>query len=451
MSKMGKKILFSPVGGTDPIKYLRDGSMLHICRHYTPDIVYLYLSHEMMEYHRKDNRYADAIQRLGAFLKHTFEIRLIERDELVDVQQYDVFYQDFRSEIVKIENQMEDGDELLLNMASGTPAMKSALLVMATFAEYRFKPIQVSTPQKGMNTEHEDRNTYDNELNWELNEDNSEGSVNRCTEVKSLNLMKMIKAEIIKKHVMAYDYAAALTVASEIRDDFSEDAYAWIRIMDARVKLDHKTISRLTAGGKYDIYPVRGSDKQKVFEYALVLQMKIKKQEYADFIRGITPLAVDLLEDILWNRCKIKLDDCSFISKDNIRKWDRDKLKRNGLAVLLDNAYKSKGGFKYGPVYSGQIAKIIEHKCQDAKLIQKIDDLTYIEGKVRNVAAHEIVSVTNEWIQERTKRGSNAGKKADEIFEILKYLMEEAGINASKEHWQSYDKINETIVRELRL
>lgn len=27
---MGKRILFSPVGGTDPIKYLHDGSMLHI-------------------------------------------------------------------------------------------------------------------------------------------------------------------------------------------------------------------------------------------------------------------------------------------------------------------------------------------------------------------------------------------------------------------------------------
>ncbi len=91
---------------------------------------------------------------------------------MVDVQQYDVFYQDFSDEIIKIENTMETEDELLLNMASGTPAMKSALLVMATFAEYRFKPIQVSTPQKKMNAEYEDRKEYDNELNWELNEDN---------------------------------------------------------------------------------------------------------------------------------------------------------------------------------------------------------------------------------------------------------------------------------------
>lgn len=46
---MGKRILFSPVGGTDPIKYLHDGSMLHICRHYRPDEVVLYMSKEIME------------------------------------------------------------------------------------------------------------------------------------------------------------------------------------------------------------------------------------------------------------------------------------------------------------------------------------------------------------------------------------------------------------------
>lgn len=448
---MSRRILFSPIGGTDPIKYFWDGSMLHICRHYRPDIVYLYLSHEMLEYHKKDNRYIDAIERLGIHLKHNFEVHIIERDTLINVQQYDVFYEDFRKEIIKIENGMEEGDELLLNLASGTPAMKSALLVIATFAEYRFKPIQVSTPQKGMNTEHDDRKEYDNELQWELNQDNLEHAGNRCTEVESLNLMRIIKTEIIKKHVMAYDYAAALTVASEIREVISEDAYALIQIMDARVKADHKKISKLIAGKKYDIYPVKESDKQKAFEYALILQMKIKKQEYADFIRGITPLVVDLLEDILQNKCKIKLDDCCVETKDHVRKWDKNKLIHLGLAELLENEYKNKGGgFKYGPVYSSHIVKIIEHKCQDTRLLKKINEMIFVEGMVRNVAAHEIVSVTDEWIQERTKSGNESGKGVCEIFEILKYLMGEAGIKVRKEDWQSYERINEMILLNLR-
>ena len=44
---MSKRYLFSPVGNTDPIKYFSDGSMLHICRVYQPDIVYLYMSQEI--------------------------------------------------------------------------------------------------------------------------------------------------------------------------------------------------------------------------------------------------------------------------------------------------------------------------------------------------------------------------------------------------------------------
>ena len=70
------------------------------------------------------------------FLGHKFEVHLIERPELRNAHEYDVFYEDFREEIGKIEKGMEPGDELLLNMASGTPAMKSSLMVIATFAEY---------------------------------------------------------------------------------------------------------------------------------------------------------------------------------------------------------------------------------------------------------------------------------------------------------------------------
>lgn len=441
---MGRKILFSPVGGTDPIKYLRDGSMLHICRHYRPDVVYLYLSHEMMAYHKKDNRYIDAIDRLGSYLGHKFEVKLIERENLIDVQQYDVFYQDFREEIRKIEKEMNAQDELLLNMASGTPAMKSALLVIATFAEYRFQTIQVSTPQQKMNAEYEDREEYEKEVNWQLNEDNSETAPNRCTEVKCLNLMKMLKVEMIKKHIMAYDYTAALTVATEIKEDISEDAYRLIQIAAARVRLNRQRISVLMKERAYDIYPVREGDKQKLFEYALVLQIKIKKQEYADFIRGITPLIVDLLECILKNEGKIVLDDCCVVnSKEGNKKWDKTKLEQAGLMRMLDAEYKRQGGFKCGPVYSSQIAKIIEYKCKDAALIQKVDEMVYIESKVRNVAAHEIVSVTDEWFKKRT------GKNAREIFEIIKYLIGKSGINVKNEAWQSYDKLNESIILHL--
>jgi hypothetical protein len=63
----------------------------------------------MMEAHRKDNRYVASIEKLGDFLQHKFEIHIIARDNLINVQQYDVFYQDFREIIKEIESDMNKG------------------------------------------------------------------------------------------------------------------------------------------------------------------------------------------------------------------------------------------------------------------------------------------------------------------------------------------------------
>ena len=68
-----KKILFSPIGGTDPISNFRDGAMLHICRIYKPDIVYLYLSKEMCEFQEKDDIYRYCLEQLGKKLDKHFE------------------------------------------------------------------------------------------------------------------------------------------------------------------------------------------------------------------------------------------------------------------------------------------------------------------------------------------------------------------------------------------
>ena len=123
--------------------------------------------------------------------------------------------------------------------------MKSALLVMATLAEYRFLPIQVSTPKKESNLEHEERKEYDVVANWELNQDNEIGAENRCVEVRCINLMRLLKIDIIKKHLLSYDYSAALEVGKDIREDLSSRAFRWLEAAEA-VGRDDKLISAHT-------------------------------------------------------------------------------------------------------------------------------------------------------------------------------------------------------------
>lgn len=163
---MNKIFLFSPVGGTDPISSTncKDGSLLHICRVYKPDKVYLYMSYEMLEFQKEDNRYLYCLEQLSALQNRKMEYEIIERGRLKDVQKFDYFYEDFSTIIKGIIEEMDETDILLLNVSSGTPAMKSGLLVLTTLGEFPCKSIQVSTPEKGIN-EHTHRD-YDVMTLW---------------------------------------------------------------------------------------------------------------------------------------------------------------------------------------------------------------------------------------------------------------------------------------------
>lgn len=436
------RVLFSPIGGTDPIRYLYDGSMLHICRHYQPDKVILYLSSEMVEKHREDNRYVRTLNMLGDSIGHTFDIKVIENEELIDVQKYDVYYEIFRQEIKNISDNLSSGDELIVNMASGTPAMKSALLILATLSEYKFIPIQVNSPQKKMNSEIEDRNNYDVELNWELNQDNLPDSENRCEEVKCMNLIKLLKIDLIKKFIRKYDYSAAFELGKELKDDISVDAYNMLEIANNRLKLNYKEISKITSNNKYDIYPIKDAGNMKLFEYACVLEIKLKKEEYSDFIRGITPLIVDIFEQILKTKMNINVELLCDI-RNGVKIWNIGKLKNNDIFDILNNSYIKKGGIKEGPVYSHALAHIIRAKNNDNILKSKVDEIVNVEQNIRNLAAHQIVSVTDKWFVDKS------GKSPEEIMNIIRYLLVQAGVGVKKEDWDTYDVMNDKIVRYL--
>ena len=434
---MGKTYLFSPIGNTDPIKYFYDGSMLHICRYYKPDVVYLYLSSEMVKHHEKDNRYVRSIELLGEKLGHTFEIHVIKDEQMINVQQYDMFYHAFRSAIAEIEAQMEPEDDLIVNMASGTPAMKSALLVMATLAEYRFLPIQVSTPKRRSNLEHEEREDYDVETNWELDEDNQPGAEKRCEEVRCMHLVQLLKIDMIKKHLSSYDYRAALQVGRELQRELDKETYDWLEAADARAVLDWERMNRFLPKNNGILRPVKADNQNRVLlEYTLSLDLKVKRGEYADFIRAITPLGVDLLERVIQQYCDIRVED--YYSGRDSQKWSQRKLEGSEILDILNRQYTD--GFRGGPVYSHHLNAIVQAKCSDALLAQRVQELVNVEQKVRNMAAHSIVSATPEWVKERT------GKTVEEIMWLIRYICEQVKITAQKDSWQSYEQMNAAII-----
>ena len=437
---MGKVIMFSPVGGTDPISLnnWHDGSMLHICRVYKPDEVFLYMSHEVLEHHKKDNRYIYCIDKLSEIIEKKIQCHIIERDELIDVQRFDIFYTEFTGHIKKIVSSMQQEDTLLLNVSSGTPAMKSALMVITTLGEFSFKAIQVNTPLKKMN-EHSHEG-YDVELLWEGNEDNAKNFINRCEEIECPSLLKIKNEEIIKKHIKVYDYEAAIGVMEMLKEEDTIHYTNYIRAGFARQLLEFNKTDRLF--GKYvsEFIPIRQGDKRKYFEYALILDIKQKKGQYADFIRAITPLVRGLFELILKHECNISLE--KYTRKiNNVLRWDENKLRGCEIDRILNEEYNS---FNYKDIYSDHLRIIIINlRGDNVSLVDNINKLREVETKIRNLAAHEIVSITEETIKNKT------GYTCKQIMSQIKKAFSFTGININNNNWNSYDKMNEFIINRI--
>lgn len=464
---MSKTILFSPIGGTDPISNDRDGSMLHICRIYRPDKVIMFMSKEICEFHKKDNRYVYCLDKLGELIGHKFEYDCIMEPELSNVHDYNYFYRRFREEIEKVcvqaavlneklkAGSADSGEEsaggikILLNTSSGTPAMKSALHVIATIAENKYIPLQVTTPERKMNPHRENKNEYDAENYWENNFDNLEDYFeNRCQEIECENLTVLLKRNMIRKFIEAYDYNAALMVADDIKDDISEQTYSMIAAAAARLQLDLTKYTRnMQKMQGYDFMPVKSGNQRKLIEYLLSLEMKIKKGELADFLRGITPVIADLFEEILKTQYGIKIAD--YTCDSNSARWDDEKLKNRApeLYNILSESYSKE--FNGGNVASDHIAKLIKALPNgDVKMKTLVSDLRNVEIAVRNTAAHEIVSVTDDVLKTKTRK-IRGGLDSRGIFKLLKEACPYAGLPGGDKVWKSYDDMNKIILENV--
>ena len=441
---MGKTILFTPVGGTDPISASNcyEGAVLHICRYYKPDKVILYMSREMLENQEKDNRYLYCLERLEKLQSRTIEYEIVERRELSNVHEFDYFYEDFRAIIQNIYASMKEGDSLLLNISSGTPAMKSGLLVLQTIGEFPATLIQVATPEKGMN-EHIHKG-YDVETLWDLNQDNLPDAKNRCKEITCPSLKKIKQEEIIKKHIEAYDYNAALSVTETMKQEDVRKYRSIIELASRRVLLDFVGVDKIARQTGFDCIPVKASSDRKLFEYALNMDVRLKRGEYVDFIRAITPLLVDLFELVLKKQCGVDINDYCEVKKYkkvSRRQWSESKLQKTEVKQVLDKAFQGK--FNGTDIYAVHLKYLIDHFSDNSTLKELVEKLRSVEEQIRNDAAHDVISVTEETIIQKT------GFTSTKIMQMIQNLFYYTGISVKKEYWKSYDEMNMRILKEI--
>lgn len=434
------KILFSPIGGTDPITNQNDGAMLHICRVYQPDVVYLYLSHEMAVYQRQDQRYTKVLEWLGERIQKNIQVHLLEDSEMKDVHIFDVFIEPFEKYIYEIDKEYGQGNEVFLNVSSGTPAMKSSLQLLA-FMHPKLKAVQVSTPVKGLNKIHEDKDSYDVETQWEWNEDNAADYINRCNISGAAKLMDRLKKESIRNFINKYDYTAVEMLVEELAVKPDND---FIDLLHLAIQRNGMNIKECQAHFKQfseKIFPVRAEEYIAQFEYLLNLMLKLKKREYADFVRGITPLATELMVSVMEKKCHIRLRDIAKKNKRGVYKITPELVSK--YPDIYHAFEREFGSVNYGVISSIHCKIIICEKASDEKLKTLVGNIRSVEEEVRNLAAHQIVSIDEKFVKKKT------GFTMEKIVDMLQRLLQYSGANIKKEDWQAYEYMNEELCKLL--
>ena len=219
------KKLISPVGFTDPIRENHDGAVLHLVRMLRPEVIELYLSQELRN---RQIFMKKAIYSISDNYRPQINFKIL-KDENSNVAEFDSMYNFFRR-ILKTYN--NDDSQLILNLSSGTPAMKSALMFINKISNLNWESYQVITPSGKSNADHKNdsvtidqlenigasESEIEEEMQRQINNNLDQGKIDDFSRIKRVegnnieqNILQRILTEFIKK----YQYQAAYQLIND--------------------------------------------------------------------------------------------------------------------------------------------------------------------------------------------------------------------------------------------
>lgn len=440
------KVLFTCVGKSDPLtifenNVIYDAAYMQIARYHCPDKIYFYMSKEICEFDEIDNRYEKSIMLLNRHLNTKIETYKIKRPELIDVQRFDEFYDDFENIINEIIIENGKDVEILCNVSSGTPAMKATLQILAALSKYKLTPIQVDDPTKGKWQRDVDLKNYDLDFYWELNSDNDINE-DRTYFSKNDKFNFKIQKELLVNLIKSSDYEAAYDLVNSYKYRIDKNVIDLIKFSLDRYNLDTKEI--LKSPNK-SLLPYLDEEQAKIFEYGLWLKVKIEKREILDFVRGINPFLYEICKYTLNNICKINiLKYCHENKKNGVmyltrQLMDTDRQGEELLNILDSEFSKYKNRF----LSEKQMLTILYAKLDDDSELQlSLERLDSLRKKIRNIASHQITCVREEDIIKKL------GKSVDDYVNIIRIVLACLNFDTSK-YWESYNLMNKKIIEEI--
>ena len=438
------RILYTPVGDTDPIRGCYDGGMLHIVRHYNPDIAILVLSKDMEQKEAANHRFTKALKHVKADL----DIKLIHTG-LEAVHRIDTL-QPFVDHFYEMLAEYPDA-EILINLSSGTPQMKLIMSYLSVEHD-AVRGIQVDSPQRGSNRSeaavHDDE---DIDIVIENNFDDQEDSENRCHEPQ----MGYIKRNNIKQSlhtlITSYKYKEAINLYESYKKTFNYELYNDILLLlehaQLRLELEYKAaldkINRVDGVSLISIFT--DWKRIKLHEFLMLMEIRLRQGNIEDFILKITPFMYELM--------------LYYFSTTYHVKWDEFKKWTPGGPRTDMVSFKEKHPQLYSSWYAhtktpqfNEIQLSLNHILYMLKdqpnvnplLLKQLNDIRHIERKIRNKIAHEVVVLTEVEICKSVKI-----KSLQAFLELIQSVFSTI-MAQSKQNKLIYDTINAYVLDQIQ-
>lgn len=443
-----ERVLFAPIGDTDPVRNDFDGPILHIVRHYHPQTVYLFINKRFEERDRQQDIYARLI-------------KLISPDCCVekiytgidDPSDFDAFNEIMKRSLDEIAAR-HPAAEILLNISSGTPQMIACLCLEAVSGRYRCRPVQVKTPQKNSNAGvgHLQDGTVENI--WENLMDNLPEAENRCVEPEILGFRRARLTAELRGMLQTYDYKAAHQLLKQHPGFFSQTAakiaeHAMLRI-DLHTHEANLLAQKLNPELPFDLFPVKNARAKEIVEYFLVFDVKRKKRELSDFVLRLSPLATALAACFLERFYQLERTRLIEYDQRKVPWYSIPKLQSIDMELASWVVEPGQAGVKpSGRIYYSleNTLKICRYFSEMVKthtepltleLLEQFKSLREVERNVRNLAAHEITAVSEEMIIDASG-GLDSARIADKVKDVIKKIF---GNEVKSEVFNIYERIN---------
>ena len=446
---MIEKILFSPIGGSDPINVGHDAAWLHCCRHYKPDLTVVYLSEQMLRREKNKQMYSLTLKKLNDLIGKDIQFKPEERPDLVNPQEFEDFFDDFEAILERLNSEYPDA-EILVNVSSGTTAMKACLTALYHMLPFEITLIQVDGPHDEMGLERGRRSTvsedYDVDEGWENNLDNLDDARNRCHVLQMLQQWKRLKLMQIKTLIDQHEYSAALTLAEDdqLKGSLPENLSKLLNAAVSRMQMDLYKAGMLFSGFDFDDGKVlRAHFKELLYQGAemlLTMEIDLQRDDVSSCLRKVTPLLLSLIAGYLL-KLGFVLED---VLDERVMYIDKQKLsdKYSDVFTALGGELFKDPSFPNCIISSNNLLKILDFKYNDKTQERKnISWFRDLERKVRNEIAHKPVKMTDALFKERTGYTTDEIiKRAQETFGLLNHTL----FNST--YWQSYERMNKFIL-----